>query len=81
MPESKLVDNVQTLKPKRTASMETQLKREMAQINRDLAALDKRVDSFEAMKAEMKDVEATRDALQADLDKTKDALIKELGLA
>lgn len=67
-------------KKTRTKSKETKLKQERLRIQKALAVLDKRVEAFEAMEAEMEEIDTQRIALGKELDDVKASLIQELGL-
>ena len=67
-------------KKTRTKSKETTLKQERLRIQKALAVLDKRVEAFEAMEAEMEEIDTQRIALGKELDDVKASLIQELGL-
>ena len=65
----------------RKKSKETELKLQMRKINRELVAVEKKVDEFEAMKKEMDGAGKRKETLVKSLETVKAQLIKELGLA
>ena len=69
-----------TVKPTRQKSKETILKQDIRRLNRELATVQKKVDEFNALEKEMQTMGAKRDQLKQNLEHTKAALIKELGL-
>ena len=67
-------------KPKRAKSKETILKEKKRKVEKDLEVLEKKIEKFKEMKAEMVNAEEQQNQLKAELDSIKNELIKELGL-
>ena len=64
----------------RKHSEETLLKRRMRELRKELAKGQKKLDQFNELEAEIAAIREHMDEMEAELDETKKALIKELGL-
>ena len=69
-----------TVKPTRQKSKETILKQDIRRLNRELTAVQKKVDEFNTLEKEMETIGAQRDKIKQELTGAKLALVKELGL-